>query len=372
MANRCYLGRHVGGSSAGTLKVPPAAADRLDALQRLTPLLSLKAPHVLAVGLSLAMLGLVAASPVLLGDQVRDGITGLHQAAAVWLWVAATCFVASLVTSGLAWRGAIRSCDGSIGVTDASARYGIGCLVNSLSPIKLGTPLRVGLYSRALPGDARLWTAGGICTAIGAAQTFWLLILVAIAAAAGVLPVWPIALLVAALAAAGVAVWIARHSRPARRFAHVLDAFRALGTSPRAAGALLGWTGVAAVMRIGAGAGLAAAFGLPHPLAVAFLIVPAVELASFLPLTPANIGVTAAAVAFALHTQGIHGDVALSMGIAFNAVETVSSLAFGAGGALYLATGSSRVRPRLAAFAGATACAALAGAFSLTVFAPLG
>jgi hypothetical protein len=78
------------------------------------------------------------------------------------------------------------------------------------------------------------------------------------------------------------------------------------------------------------------------------------------------------AVAFALHTQGIHGDVALSMGIAFNAVETVSSLAFGAGGALYLATGSSRVRPRLAAFAGATACAALAGAFSLTVFAPLG
>ncbi len=322
-----------------------AAADRLDAVER--PTLELRAQHVLAAGLSLGLLAFIAASPLLFGDQVRGGLAGLHDAAPIWLWVAALCFVLSLVVSGTAWRASLRSCGGSIGVTDASARYGLGCLVNTLVPVKVGTALRVALYSRALPCEGRLWTAGGICTVIGTAQTFWLMILVAIAAAAGVLPAWPLLVLGGALLAAGIAVWVARHSRPVRRFAHVLDAFRAIGTSPRTAATLLAWTGAATVARIGAGAALAAAFGLPKPLAIAFLIVPAVELASFLPLTPANIGVAAAAVVFALRTQGIEGDVALATGIAFNAVETVSSLTFGAAGGLYLAAGSSRVRPRL-------------------------
>jgi uncharacterized membrane protein YbhN (UPF0104 family) len=335
------------------------------------PTLSLKARHLAAAVLSLGVLVLVAASPQLLGNQVRHGLDGLHQAAPVWLWIAAAGFVLSLVASGTAWRAGLRSCGGAIGVTDASARYGLGCLVNSVSPLKIGTALRVGLYSRALHDDGRLWTSGGICTAICAAQTFWLMILVAIAAAAGVVPAWPLALLACGLVAAGAAIWVARHSRPARRFAHVLDAFRAIGTCPRTAGALLGWTGVAAATRIAAGASLAAAFGLPHPIALAFLIVPAVELASFLPLTPANIGVAAAAVAFVLRSQGVDGDVALATGIAFSAVETISSLAFGSAGALYLATGSSLVRPRLAALAAAVACAGVAGAFSLTVLVPL-
>jgi uncharacterized membrane protein YbhN (UPF0104 family) len=370
MRNRCYRARHSGRRPAGPIKEPRAGADRQLALER--PIFRLKAPHLIAAALSLAFVAFAAASPQLLGDQVRNGIAGLHHATPAWLWVAAGCFVLSLVTSATAWRAALRSCDGEIGVADASARYGLGCLVNAIAPVKLGTAVRVALYSRALPGEGRLWAAGGVCSAIGAAQTFWLMILVAIAAVAGVVPAWPLAVLACALVATGVAVWVARHSRPARRFAHVLDAFRAIGTCPRTAFLLLGWTGVAMAARLGAGASLAAAFGLPHPIAIAFLVVPAVELASFLPLTPANIGVAAAAVVFALRTQGIEGDVAIAMGIAFNAVETLSSLAFGAAGGLYLATGSERVRPRLAAFAGATACAALAGAFSLTVFTPLG
>ena len=69
----------------------------------------------------------------------------------------------------------------------------------------------------------------------------------------------------------------------------------------------------------------------------AFLIVPAVELAAILPLTPGNIGVAGAAVAFALRAQGVEGDLALASGIAFNAVETLASMAFGSVGALYLA-----------------------------------
>ena len=77
------------------------------------------------------------------------------------------------------------------------------------------------------------------------------------------------------------------------------------------------------------------------------LVVPALEMAAFLPLTPGNIGVSSAAVAFALRTQGVDGDVALSVGIAFNAVETLTSLAFGAGSGLYLASGTSLIRRRL-------------------------
>lgn len=337
----------------------------------MTATFQLRKRHLLAAGLSFGLLAFVAASPSLLGDQVQRGLAGLNDAAPVWLWVAAFGFVGSLVCSASAWRSALMACGGSLGQTDASARYGAGCLVNSLVPAKLGTALRVGLYSRTLSCEGRLWTAGGIGTAIGAAQTFWLALLVAIAAAAGVVPAWPLAVLGAALAAAVGAVWLARHTKTCRRFAHVLDAFREVGSSPRAAGALLGWTGLSMVSRVAAGAALAAAFGLPRPVLVAFLIVPAVELAAFLPLTPGNIGVAGAAVAFALKSQGVEGDLAVAAGIGFNAVETLASLAFGAFGSLYLATGSSLVRPRLAAVAAATGCAGLFGAFGWTVILPL-
>ena len=67
------------------------------------------------------------------------------------------------------------------------------------------------------------------------------------------------------------------------------------------------------------------------------LVVPALELAGTLPLTPGNIGVASAAAAFALKAHGAGADVALSAGIAFGAVETIASIAFGAGSVLYLA-----------------------------------
>jgi uncharacterized membrane protein YbhN (UPF0104 family) len=327
--------------------------------------------HLLAGLLPLGLIALLAASPHLLGDQVRDGLDGIGEARPVWLWLAAGGFAGSLVCSGLAWRLALSSLGARITCSDAAARYGVGSLVNSLAPAKLGTAVRLALFAQPLRGEGRLWTVGGIGTAIGAAHTFWLAILVAIAASAGVVPTWPLAILGALLLAAGGAVYVARHSRPARRFAHLLDAFRELGSSPRRAAMLLGVTGLSMLARVAAAAALAAAFGLPHPLAVAVLVVPAVEMAAFLPLTPGNIGVASAAVAFALRTRGIDGDVALSVGIAFNAVETLVSLAFGAGSGLYLASGTSLLRRRLATVAGAVGCAAVASAFSWTVLLPL-
>jgi uncharacterized membrane protein YbhN (UPF0104 family) len=333
--------------------------------------LDIRKRHVLAGALPLGLLALVAASPQLLGDQVQAGLDGIGDAEPIWLWLAAGCFVTALVLAGAAWRAALRSCGAEIGISDAAARYGVGSLVNSIAPAKLGTALRLALYAQPLRGEGRRWTVGGIGSAIGAAHTLWLACLVAVAASAGVVPLWTLGILVGVLAAAGVAVYVARHSRPARRFAHALDAFRALGSSPRSALTLLAWTGLAMTARVAAAASLAFAFGLDQPLKIAVLVIPAVELAAFLPLTPANIGVSSAAVAFALSTQGVGSELALSAGIAFNAVETLASLAFGAGASLYMVSGTSLLRRRLATVAALTGCAGLASAFSWTVLLPL-
>jgi uncharacterized membrane protein YbhN (UPF0104 family) len=326
--------------------------------------------HLVLCALSLGLLTVAATSPQLLRDQLSEGAAGLADASPGWLWFAAACFVASLALSGAAWRAGLRSCGGELGMSDAAATYGVGSLVNSLAPAKLGTALRVVLYTRSLHGEGRVWTAGGICSAIGAAQTFWLAVLVGVAASAGVVPLWPLALLAGVLVAAVAAAVIAQRIRPRRRVTHVLDAFRALGRSPRSTAALLGWTGVATVARVGASAALLASFGLPRPLVLAVLLLPAIELAATLPLTPGNIGVGGAAVAFALHTQGVATDTALAAGIALNAVETLSSMAFGVGSVLHLAGGTTVVRRRLVAATGVTACTVVAGAFSWTVLVP--
>jgi hypothetical protein len=63
--------------------------------------------------------------------------------------------------------------------------------------------------------------------------------------------------------------------------------------------------------------------------------------------------------------------VALGAGIAFSAVETLTSIACGAGGLLVLAGNTRGVRRWTTAAAGATACAGLAVAFGATVLAPL-
>ena len=43
------------------------------------------------------------------------------------------------------------------------------------------------------------------------------------------------------------------------------------------------------------------ALGIPHPLAAALLVVPALELAGVVPLTPANVGIAGGAAAVAFH-----------------------------------------------------------------------
>ncbi len=327
---------------------------------------------VVSIG-SLGVLAVLAMSPQLLGEQVTEALRGLLDASPAWLWLAALSFSAALACAGCAWRSALCRCGGELSRPEAAARYSVGSLVNSVAPAKIGSAVRFALFARVLHGEGRLWTTGGVCASIGAARCLWLALLLAFAAASGVLPVWPLAVLALGVLVAVAVAYFARNRSPHARVAHILDAFRALGRSPRAAAQLVGWVGLATAAKICAAAAIAAAFGIDQPLLAALLVVPALDLAGLLPLTPGNIGVASAAVAFALHAHGAGTGVAMSAGIAFSAVETVTSLAFGTVGVLYLVGAASPGTRRSFATAAATACCLVLGAaaFGATVVLPL-
>ena len=337
---------------------------------------SLPKRHIAFALASLAVVAVVATMPQLLGEQVRSGIEGVGEANRAWLWLASLGFVLSLVGSACAWRSALGRCGGDTSRLDAAARDGAGSLVNALAPAKLGTALRIALFSRVLHGEGRLWTAGGIGTSVGVAHWVWLAAMLSFGAATGALPAYPIGIVALVAVLAIATAYLTRNWLPRGRVAHLLDAFRVFGRCPRAAGQMLGWIGLATIGRIAAATAIASAFGIEKPLLAAMLVVPALELAGTLPLTPGNIGVASAAAAFALKAHGVGADVAVSAGIAFGAVETISSMAFGAGSLLYLAGAVAPGAPPSArrwvtAAVSAIGCLALAAAFGATVLFPV-
>src|SRR4051794_12638252 len=190
---------------------------------------------VAVAGVLCALLLAVAATPQLLGPEVRRAFAGLEQAQPAWLWLAAVCFVAALLCNACAWRATVELCGGRVGWVASAACYGVGSLVNSAAPARVGDAVRIGLFSGAFDARERrerLWTSGGVFTAIGAARALCLGALVLAAAAAGALPLWPVLVLGAFVAAAVAATFFARRRSAERAVAHILDAFRALGRSP--------------------------------------------------------------------------------------------------------------------------------------------
>lgn len=327
--------------------------------------------HVAVFLGSVAALIALALSPQLLGDLVADGVAGLSDASAGWLWIAAAAFAASLVTSACGWQSALTRCGGTTTWQDSSARYCTGSIVNALAPARIGTAVRFALFSRVLHNEGRLWTVGGIAGSLSAVRAVWLAVVLALASAGGVLPRWPIAALLLVAAVAAVVAWRARDSRPGTKFGHALDVFRVLGRCPWAAARIAGWVGLSMALRVTAATGVAAAFGIDRPLAAAVLIIPALDLAGILPLTPGNVGVSSAAVAFALSAHGVGSDVAVSAGIALGAVETLTTVALGSASILYF-LGRRAGGPRWQTAAAAmTGCFILGAAFGATVLVPL-
>src|SRR5205809_493718 len=88
--------------------------------------------HALVVaGIVCVVLLAVAATPQLLGSDVRRAFGGLEHARPVWLWAAAVGFLGALLCNAWVWRSAIRLCGGRIDRVRAVACYGVGSLGQS-------------------------------------------------------------------------------------------------------------------------------------------------------------------------------------------------------------------------------------------------
>jgi uncharacterized membrane protein YbhN (UPF0104 family) len=322
---------------------------------------------IAAAVLLLAALVAAVATPQLLGARVAKALDTVGTADAKWLWLAGAGFGISVLAAAGSWRCAIGLCGGRLSVTDACARYGAGSLVNTFVPARAGDAVRIGLFSRALPTEKRLWTTGGAFAALGVVRAAVLGALVVGGAVAGVVPFWPL-LVVVALVAAGVGAALVARRSPA----HLLDAFRALGRDRTAALRLIAWIAVSTLGRLASATAIAAALGIGHPLAAAVVIVPALDVASIIPITPGNVGVTSGAIAMALHAHGTSFTNGLAAGIAFHAIETAVGIMFGLASLVWLAPYPSPAIRRVALLAGTASWAlGIAGAFSATVLAPL-
>ncbi len=294
--------------------------------------------------MTLAALAAVAAMPQLLRDRVATALDAISGASPMWLWLGGACFALGFVCTVAAWRAAFAAVGAGICPLQAGARLGIGCLVNSFAPAKLGDAVKVALCARAIDAPGRMWTAGGVYAALAAARTLALAALVVVASIVGALPWWPVLVLCGMVAALAVGAQLSQRLRSHKRVAQIVAGFAALERSPRAAVAVMSWTLGMVATRVCATAAVAVALGIPHPFVAALLILPALDLASALPLTPGSIGIGSGAVAVALASRGIGMGQALAVGLAIQAIETLVSLAAGTLGGLYLARPSETVR----------------------------
>jgi len=322
--------------------------------------------HVAMAGLSLALLAVLCFSPSLFGDRVSAALDGLGAADPGLLWAAGIAFAGTSLCGALAWRAALRASGTSLPLVDASARYAVGCGVNAIAPAHVGSALRVALFGRVTNGGC--WTVSGAAAAVGVTRVVWLGALIAIGSAGGVLPLWPLFAIAGIVGVACAVGIVSRRISLPVKIEQLLTAFRSLAASPRDLAIVAGWALAGAAAKVGAATAVVAAMGIDNPLRAALVLVPAVELAAILPITPGNVGLASAAVALALGSQGIEAKTALSTGIAFGAVELLTGIAIGAAGSLALA--GPWVRPYLRVAVVGAAASLVAIAFGATVLLP--
>ncbi len=322
--------------------------------------------RILLAGLSLALLGVLCATPSLLGSRLGEAIDGLGTARPAWLWLAGLAFAGTSAFGAMAWRAAIRAGGTILPTGDAAARYCVGTGINAVAPAHLGSAVRLALFGRVTEGGC--WAVGGAAAAVGVTRVVWLGALISLGCASGVLPVWPLLAIGAIVVAAATVATLSRRARLPVRIEQALAALQALARSPRDLAVVAGWALAGAAAKIAATAAVLTALGIDDPLRAALIVVPAVELAAVMPITPGNVGLASAAVAFALGAQGVPSDVALSAGVAFGAVELLAALSVGAAGALGLA--GRLLRPYVRVAVAAAAYGTVVGAFGITVLLP--
>ena len=317
---------------------------------------------------AVAALVAVIALPQAFGGHVSAAFGALADARRPWLAAGLAGFGLAFGCTVGAWRAALTSAGGRICPRQAAARLGVGSLVNSFAPAKLGDAVKIALFAKAIDAPGRLWTAGGVYAALAAARSLTLAALLVVAFATGAMPLWPVFMLLGGVGALAVVAALSSRLRNHPRIAQLAAGLAALERSPRALLTVLGWTAGMQITRLAGTAAVATALGLPHPLLAALVILPALDVAAAVPITPGSIGVGSAAVAAVLASRGIGMTDALGVGFAIQAVETMVSLAVGTTGLAYLLRPNERARRialRVATVGGSAALAAGLGIFVL-------
>jgi len=327
--------------------------------------------HSLALSATgLLALGTVAVVPQL-GARVLPAVGVVGDASRPWLALAAAAFLLAFTCTVGAWHAALTSAGARICPRQAAARLGVGSMVNAFAPAKLGDAVKVALCSRAIDAPGRLWTTGGAYAALTATRSVLLAALVAVAFATGAMPLWPVFVLVGGALAIAAAAALSTRLRSHHRIAQLLDGVAALVRSPRALLTVVAWTAGMQLARLTGTACAAVALGLPHPLLAALVILPALDVAGAIPLTPGGIGIGSGAVAVVLASRGIGVTQAIAVGLAIQTVETLVSVSCGTAGLAFLLQPSEQVRriaARVAIVGGSTAAAAGLGLAVLNLF----
>jgi uncharacterized membrane protein YbhN (UPF0104 family) len=323
---------------------------------------------VLAAG-GVLMLAAFATALALFGSwhHVASALHVLADASRPWLALSFLAFLGAFLCTVGAWHSALTGAGARLCPKQAAARLGIGAMVNAVAPAKLGDAVKITLCARAIDAPDRLWTAGGSYAALAAARSLTLAALVVAASATNAIPVWPVFVLV------GGAVCVALVARGSTRLRghHRIESFlagvSALARDRRALRGVALWTIGMQLARVAGTVAAAAAFGLPHPFLAALVILPALDLAGAVPITPGSFGVGGGAVAVVLAGRGIGMTDALATGLAIQGVETLVSLACGSVGLAYLMQPSERVRRTAARVAVVGVSAVIAGFLGLVV-----
>lgn len=276
---------------------------------------------------SVALVATAAAGPF--HDRLGAAVGELGSVSPPLLVATAGWVAAALMCGALGWRGALRSCGRPITTSQCVARFAVGAALGATTPARIGGAVRLGLFARA----CGIRATGASAAALAAAHTAAVVPLAIGAGLTGLVPLWACAALAAGgSVSAALAVWTAR------RVQVLLVAVR--------------WAGLATLARVGAAACAGAALGAPRPLLAALLVVPATNLAAFVPVTPGALGVSTAAAALAFASAGAGSSTALAAALALGLVETAAALALGLVGVTLLAgvrlPGRRRVLPALA------------------------
>jgi hypothetical protein len=264
-----------------------------------------------ALAVVISILIAVAAAATMsdkLATELQVAAAQVSRANTTLLALGGASFLLAPLCTGMAWASALRAAGVSLGILDACARYGVGSLVNSVTPFRIGDVVRVTLFARALPRGVAIKGLGAFAS-------------LKLARVAALLGLAGIGLNDVRLDGLSVCCALG-----ALLLARTRDALRII---------LLITVGTAA--RVSAVAFVLAALDVGSPLAHACAIVPALALAGLLPLTPGNFGVASAAVAVSLHVTGLALGPGVAIGIVLHAVETAAGLAFGTASALTLA-----------------------------------